>query len=333
MRISVTIARHLLSKIDLAGYGHLLRQIPAYATLELLPPESMLPGHQLLDILEALLPHYPEGELAYDVEYRLFHGGQLGMLGALGQLVQVSDNVGEMSAHFFAHYSRYNELFVPELVPRGPMVVFRLLPASEVLWQRRGYQVLVEMFLYGALKMIRDLFASPSLSPESLTLPYQPPAADVLKLEATFGTPLIHGSACAVAWPASLLQQPLPFANPSLKEHLHQFLKQQPAETASIGEQVKRQIAKNLPRLITLEETARLLCTGSRTLQRQLRAADTSFQQIQEDVRQHLATQLLQDSSQNLKEIALACGFSDSNSFFRAFKKWTGKSPGEFRLR
>ncbi len=67
------------------------------------------------------------------------------------------------------------------------------------------------------------------------------------------------------------------------------------------------------------------------TLQRQLQAEGQSFQTIREDTRQRLAESYVRGQELSLSEVAYLLGFSDQSNFSRAFRRWTGMSPREFR--
>ena len=67
------------------------------------------------------------------------------------------------------------------------------------------------------------------------------------------------------------------------------------------------------------------------TLQRQLSGEGTSYRDILETTRQGLAEKYLQDSQYSQAQVAFMVGFSDQSNFARAFKRWTGMSPGEFQ--
>jgi len=67
------------------------------------------------------------------------------------------------------------------------------------------------------------------------------------------------------------------------------------------------------------------------TLQRQLQSEGTSYQEIRDDTRRSLAQEYVRDSDLTLSQIAYMLGFSDQSNFSRAFKRWTGASPSEFR--
>jgi len=67
------------------------------------------------------------------------------------------------------------------------------------------------------------------------------------------------------------------------------------------------------------------------TLQRQLQSEGTCYQDIRDDTRSALAQEYVGDSDLTLSQIAYMLGFSDQSNFSRAFKRWTGASPREFR--
>jgi AraC-like DNA-binding protein len=67
------------------------------------------------------------------------------------------------------------------------------------------------------------------------------------------------------------------------------------------------------------------------TLQRQLQAEGMSFQKLRDETRQRLAEDYIRESQLSLAEVAYLLGFSDQSNFSRAFRRWTGYSPREFR--
>ena len=69
----------------------------------------------------------------------------------------------------------------------------------------------------------------------------------------------------------------------------------------------------------------------ARDEQRKLAAEDTTFRKLVEAVRQELAQSYLSDGSFSLTEITFLLGFSSPAAFSRAFKRWTGVTPQEFR--
>lgn len=70
---------------------------------------------------------------------------------------------------------------------------------------------------------------------------------------------------------------------------------------------------------------------SERTLQRRLQEEGTSFQEILDDTRHYLARELLRNTALALGDVASQLGFAEPSAFFRAFKKWEGCTPGQYR--
>jgi AraC-like DNA-binding protein len=68
-----------------------------------------------------------------------------------------------------------------------------------------------------------------------------------------------------------------------------------------------------------------------RTLQRRLEDEGTSFGALADAARREAAEALIGDPDVPLAEVAFRAGFSDFGTFSRAFRRWTGKSPGAAR--
>lgn len=85
---------------------------------------------------------------------------------------------------------------------------------------------------------------------------------------------------------------------------------------------------------INIVAIAKRLAASTRTIQRRLAEDGTTFQRLLEDVRRRLAVELLSDPSGHaIKEIAMLLGFVAVRSFERAFRRWTGQTPGVWRQR
>jgi AraC-like DNA-binding protein len=78
-------------------------------------------------------------------------------------------------------------------------------------------------------------------------------------------------------------------------------------------------------------EVARQLGMSDRTLQRRLLDEGTSYSRLLDEVRRELACRYLTSARVGLSEIAYLLGFANPNSFFRAFKRWTGTTPDAYR--
>jgi len=99
-------------------------------------------------------------------------------------------------------------------------------------------------------------------------------------------------------------------------------------------QRARRDIVENLAKgRPAAEETAARLGTSRRTLTRKLGEHATSFTDLLADVRKRTAVRYLESTQHSVEEIAFLLGFSESPPFVRAFKRWTGSSPKEFRER
>lgn len=115
-----------------------------------------------------------------------------------------------------------------------------------------------------------------------------------------------------------------------LRQHAETLLARLPSASLSarvIG-QLGEQLAHGEP---DRAELARKLNLSERTLQRRLAEEGCSYPQLLADTRRQLAEQHLRDGRLPATEIALLLGYSEPSVFFRAFRQWTGLTPGEYR--
>ncbi len=100
----------------------------------------------------------------------------------------------------------------------------------------------------------------------------------------------------------------------------------------SVSNRVRQLIGADFQReLPGLPEVAERLHMTTPTLHRRLREEGQSFQRLKDECRRDAAINYLRAGSCTNSQVAELLGFSDSSTFQRAFKKWTGKTPQEFR--
>jgi len=83
----------------------------------------------------------------------------------------------------------------------------------------------------------------------------------------------------------------------------------------------------------SLDTVAAKLEMTPRQLRHQLKTADTSFQQLLNNLRHSLAKRLLSKTNEDISEIVYLTGFSEPSTFYRAFKRWEKTTPIEYRQR
>lgn len=151
----------------------------------------------------------------------------------------------------------------------------------------------------------------------------------------TFGTSIEYGAPDnRLCFDSESLSMPLKTANPELARINDQTVVDYLArfDQASIAMQVRSKIIEQLHDGIPKQESiADTLHISLRSLQRRLREEETSFKGLLEDTRQALAQQYLRENHRSIGEITYLLGFSEPSNFTRAFKRWTGQTPAEFR--
>ena len=133
----------------------------------------------------------------------------------------------------------------------------------------------------------------------------------------------------------SLLSLPMAKADPGLcailDRHAQELLAKSTHQDGLVG-QVRQLLTEALnggdPRLDTV---AQKLGISVRTLQRKLREEGTSHQYLLDEMRSDLSRRYLQEPNLAICEVAYLLGFSEPSAFHRAFRRWTGITPKEFR--
>jgi AraC-like DNA-binding protein len=139
----------------------------------------------------------------------------------------------------------------------------------------------------------------------------------------------------AITFDASYLALPVVQNERTVKE----FLRTAPENIllkykngSSLAAKVRRRLRQFLPGEVPdFEGLAEELNMTPATMRRRLHEEGESYQSIKDQLRRDLAIGYLSHSSRSVMDIALELGFSERSAFHRAFRKWTGASPGEFR--
>ena len=139
-----------------------------------------------------------------------------------------------------------------------------------------------------------------------------------------------------IAMDAAVMDIPLPGASPDLAQYNDRIVMDylEKMDQSDIANRVRKEIVANLATgTLTSLEVARRLHMSSRSMQSKLAEKGTSFQEILDHTRQELASSYMEQSHLAITEIAYLLGFSDASNFTRAFRRWHGVSPREFRSR
>ncbi len=171
-------------------------------------------------------------------------------------------------------------------------------------------------------------------SPRRVALRHPAPA-DAAPYETLFGCPVSFGAdANRLLIGRAEADHPLPTGNRDLAAAHDRILVEQLARLDKRNV-IARFRASLLERMtsgeVSEEDIASDLHMSRRSLQRRLAEADASYQSLVDDTRRDMALRYIQDPAKSATDITFLLGYSQQSVFTRAFRRWTGMSPSEYR--
>jgi AraC-like DNA-binding protein len=153
--------------------------------------------------------------------------------------------------------------------------------------------------------------------------------------ESYVGAPMERGTAHCVTFSAADATRPFLTSDEAMWAAFEPELRKRLANlevAATTTQRVRAALLEGLPSgLVTIDAIARKLAVSKRTLQRRVDAEGGNFQQILNETREKLARHYLKRTTMPAAEISFMLGFDETNSFYRAFKTWTGATPEQVR--
>lgn len=161
-------------------------------------------------------------------------------------------------------------------------------------------------------------------------------ATDAAEYARVFRAPVRLGAEHnAIVFRRELLDTPAQHPNPSLLSSFHRnadrLLSDLERRDTFVGK-VRRLLVERLEEGLAITETARRLHVSEATLRRRLAEEGTTYRHVVDTVRKELALSYL-DGRLQPTEVGYRVGFANSGAFGRAFRRWTGTSPMEYRER
>ncbi len=160
--------------------------------------------------------------------------------------------------------------------------------------------------------------------------------ADTRPYEDFFGTTVrFSAGENAVRYPASLLDLKQPHTDVGLREMLGRRADSMLADLRSpdrLPGRIRDYLTTHAhPNTVTVRAVSDAFGIPERTLRRRLVEVGLSFRDLSDMTLRDLACAALRDEPTSIKEIAYRLGFNDLSTFYRAFKRWTGHTPAEYR--
>jgi AraC-like DNA-binding protein len=327
MQVSILMVRALVGAIERAGASRdRFLSAAGIDQRSIDDGDVRLPVGAYLRVIDAAL------EVSGDPALGLHMGEQARsvMFDVVGPLAEHASTLRQ-SLESTARYSRLLAAgHEPELHEEGALAVVRF---PSLRGDFTAVRLTAEFAMAALLPMLRQ-FAGEGTRPESVDFAYAAPP-HVAEYQRIFGDRVRFGrQLTAMSFPRAWLEQAQLYHSPEL----YALLKTQADRTldrldrdASLRERVERVLTQAEPRQLTMDEVARQLEMSARSLRRRMLAEGLSYGDLVTRSRINAAKRMLQSPSISIQETAHAMGFASAAAFHRAFKRWTGMTPKQYR--
>jgi AraC-like DNA-binding protein len=296
---------------------------------ELTSPETRVSITQILQCCRNAVALAADPFLAYRTGLR-FHVSSFGMYG-----------FAILSSTDFRHTMRFAEKYHHLATPLAKVTfkeaddcgVWTVAPLSHRDVDARLYRFLVEMQFGIHVSLQRDVMG-PSFAPRALRVTYQP-IVDPSLYAKFFSCPVVFGQpANEFAFDSIWLDGAPEFGNRVtyswVRSLCDQLVQELQLRIGLVGE-VRELLLANLARPRGLEALAVGLGMTPRRLRRKLAQENTSFRQLLDELKTEVAIKYLRDTELTVEDIASSMGFDDIANFRRAFRRWTNRTPNDYR--
>ncbi|MEP6823485.1 MAG: AraC family transcriptional regulator [Ramlibacter sp.] len=258
-----------------------------------------------------------------------------GSYGMLARASLTSPNLGVALKRWCRHHGLLAEDIGLQLVTQGSAASIVIEERSDLGTHGADAREFALVHLLRNIHGVACWYVDSRIPLQEARLPFPAPGhADALRLMFPPGPLRFDAAQAAIRFDARYLALALRRDEKSLQQMLQRALPLtvlQYRKDRLLVAQVRQALTAQPAQARGAEGLAALLHMSPRTLHRQLKAEGASLQQLKDEVRTERAKDLLYRSDRPVKQVAAAVGFLNEKSFTRAFRQWTGLSPGEFR--
>ncbi len=323
--ISMSLYRKMLDYamiegMDRSDFMDLRTPIDAIDSLNAVPAEHFFELHEILD--EKLGPGFSirVGQQMKIEDY--------GVLGLSWRTCSWAGEIFDRSERYFRLLSNTYVFKVEKKGEHSDVFLFRTP-------HRRGLELSNEATL-SATVVVLSAMTDTKILPVKVTFCHGPPK-DLASYHEAFQCPVLFNQPhYSITYKTSDLEKRTAKADTSINQFLVERVEEETRGievsvhkiVSDIEELIKDALPSGIPSIAQIGDH---LGMSNRTLTRRLFESGITFRDIIKKSQEELSKNLLKDPSRSIAEIAFQTGFSDQSAFNRAFKRWTGLSPYEFR--
>lgn len=309
-----------------AGYDELL-ETAAVSASALQHPDGMLTLRQFMALCEAALSATGNPALGLDFGRRL----KFTTHGALSQAAVSCNTLQEALESLIRYYPTRFAGFDLHFYREGEDAIIQL---DDLVGLERLEPFMVEAMFTSIMEVNMLLFGTTLVAEGSCRIRYpQPDHADayrpIFHKALEFGQP-----ANQLRFKARYLDSPMALANP-VARRLAEAECEEALRHSQVRESVLMRVRHRLEsagdRFPDMEQVAAQMHMTTRTLRRQLDSFGIRYQDLVNQIRLERAQRMLAGSQRPIEAIAEQLGYSDPSNFGRAFRRWTGLSPSDYR--
>jgi AraC-like DNA-binding protein len=293
---------------------------------ELEDPDARIPVARIVELWRIVIERVRDPELGV----RIGSGISGPELGIVGYAMHYSSTLGDALNRITRYCRIVNEAIQCTVEQRddGVVVVLDAHPMLDALRHPIGAR------LSGVLNVSREITGK-EITPVEVQFPSPQPSELTLHRQFFRCTLKFEERRAALVLRRADLDLPVSNADGRLCGYLDRLsaeVLESLGQEKSFVDRVRRAIWTDLsgghP---CLHKAASFLGVSTRTLQRRLREEGTTFAELLEEFRRKMSLHLLRDKSLAVYEVAFLLGYSDPSAFYRAFRRWCGSSPYEYR--
>ena len=329
IKVSVTVLKQMFLYLDSLDVeiDAFLRSL-GIDPVKVQSPDTRLP-------IETYLRIQDEAARYVDDPYFGLHMGEYAEAGSwsiLGYMMMNCETLGEA----FEKSARYHRIIGNLIEGKATLrlnkiKVVLVTPPHAPKMSRHCFEATIS----SSVRMMRTLTGE-EINPLKVTFSYPEPVSTA-EYERVFRCPVLFDQKeTGFVINIGLLNKPILYANPELLGHFEHYAQAYLAEMDRQDEHTRAVTKIILSRLddegLTIKKVAKEMSVSVRTLQYRLKREGVVFTDLLKDVRENLAKKYLcQDYT--VEEITYLLGFSEPSVFRKAFKKWSGVTPSEYRER